>query len=120
MSIQSVIRPRVHPSQHFLSRLRNRLKLKTKKAKKNFIKGALRDSLALRDIPQEKFSFFLAYMARRERRIRHWKPYLRLFLYRDWFILVDECDGRMVTIYKINRRWRHIYYDIRMAILYAF
>ncbi len=120
MSIQSVIRPRVQPTQHFTSRLRNRLRIKTKKARRNFIKGALRDSLALRDIPKEKFSFFLTYMAKRERRIRHWKPNLRLFLYRDWFILVDELDGRMITIYRISRRWYHIYYDIIMAKLYAF
>ena len=118
MSIQSVIRPRILLTQHFTSRLRNRLKIKTKKARKNFIKGAVRDSLALMDIPKEKFSFFFVYMSKREHRIRHWKPNLRLFLYRDWFILVDECDGRMVTIYRISRRWRHIYYDIVMAKLY--
>lgn len=115
MPLESVIRPRIHPSMHFKSRLRNRLKIRNSRSKRTFIRRVSREALSIREIPRRRFSFFLRYMERKERKVQNGNPNLKLFLFYDWFVLVDLTNGELVTIYRISKRWCGLFLDIVAA-----
>lgn len=105
MSIKTLTHFNVKPTQHFKHRLSNRLHIKSPRSRRIFIRRASSEALAIKDIPKEEFSSFLEYMAGKERIVRKRNPYLRLFLYQDWFIVVS-CSGDLITLYNVDEEWR--------------
>lgn len=116
MPLESVIRPRIHPSLHFKARLKNRLKIKNGHKRRVFIKRASKEALSIKELPKQGFSFFLRYMRRKEQKVQKGNPNLKLFLYLDWFILADTTSGELVTIYKVSRRWYGIYPRLKLKL----
>ena len=105
MSIRTLTHFNVKPTLHFKHRLSNRLHIKSPRSRRIFIRKASLEALAIRDIPKEDFSSFLTYMANKEKFVRKSNPYLRLFLYQDWFIVVS-CSGDLITIYNVDSEWK--------------
>lgn len=106
----------IYISNHCVSRMKSRAKLKTKDKRRVFIARAAKHSLLLQQIPKiegfrEFYLYFKRIVANEVKKSRDRDVYF----YKNYFLIVTSF-GTVVTILNIDKEFNGIFDDIKEAI----
>lgn len=102
-------------SRHCMKRMKQRANLNTREKRKSFIKKASMESLSITDIPKadifRDFKQFLLRIAKK----RNSSPanFCRLFIFRDYILVISDTDAVIVTILNIEDPYKGFYNKIK-------